>query len=815
MGAIKVDSDPVLENGTGTPYLAIFNGAKGAIRNPRDNMPIGELVTSFRYKYKEDGVDEGEFTIKTDNPDLPSLSTLQYNKTLILQWGYIYPSRSPLIGPPRSVIIVDQQITWGQDGVTLKIGFAARGILTKNIPSTWRQQEKEWDTYAQVMKDIVDKGKVVGTKLVDLNQKVVESHDVILQLQKDANPGEEYEHIATSNTFPKQSNSAAMSEKAYKANTKHIYEFLDESWAGRFPNAKKVINIYDSNDPEAVDQLTNYIESNDKDYYFTKGTVCTIKSRSAIFTGAEKTRWNQLESIADNLQNGPYNVSARDDAIVIKNRNLNRPVSKVYTYCGGNGELLIFKIQNKFTVNYTEIVEDADIDPDTKNERVVVGQNISDPDQGMYVITNEDKRNFEHARDKTRFKSGVAPQDGSSITGYNQIDSAGIQTVYTETYFDSTQDAIEYFQNNPGFTQEEFDSLIQQIQETIKTKMYGPDDWERCTDFDYFDNYTIKRKVKIKSTYDLARFYGEEGSKFERNITFASNGGIGGYVKDFQNGYAAKNNIQVLGVVPEAHVNNQLNTTEGFIPIDQYLSDPDSYSMSMTPGVVTVQEQEITVPLHATQIRANRPSGIVSNQIGNDLQKSLDVSVKANATIIGDPGLEDSMNLYIQNISSKYSGVWYTTEVEHSFSISGGYLCYVTFIQRDISMSSSIIKSSINLGEKALEDQLSAKESLKSGAYKIPNACYYSVREQARKAGGGPEGNTLKTISAPGPTNLMMAQNPDNLGMIDTYRDNMVDGENDTDYGYQPNVPIANFLTNGERPENLIEMLNRNNPSQQ
>ena len=43
---IQQDSKPILQDGTGTPYLAIFDGSGNAIIDPLSNLPIGVFCTS-------------------------------------------------------------------------------------------------------------------------------------------------------------------------------------------------------------------------------------------------------------------------------------------------------------------------------------------------------------------------------------------------------------------------------------------------------------------------------------------------------------------------------------------------------------------------------------------------------------------------------------------------------------------------------------------------------------------------------------------------------------------------------------------------
>lgn len=128
----KPDSEPILENGTGTPYLAIFDGSGNPIIDPLNNLPIGIFVTDFVYNYDEEDGDDGEFTIHTNNPDIIAMNQFRDYMPLKLQWGWIFPSKPPFIGPVRSVIKTDHDITFGQDGVKITIKFSDNSIILKN-----------------------------------------------------------------------------------------------------------------------------------------------------------------------------------------------------------------------------------------------------------------------------------------------------------------------------------------------------------------------------------------------------------------------------------------------------------------------------------------------------------------------------------------------------------------------------------------------------------------------------------------------------------------------------------------------------------
>ena len=162
---IKQDSKPVLQKGTATPYLAIFNSQLSVIRDPKSGLPIGSLITLFEYTYDEEKVDKGKIELETDNPDLIALTELSYGQGLQLQWGYIYPDKTGYYGPVRKVIITDNQVVFGPQGVKITIEFSDSSILLKNLPSNYYDNTKGFVEY---VKDLC-KGLPIGIALVDYN----------------------------------------------------------------------------------------------------------------------------------------------------------------------------------------------------------------------------------------------------------------------------------------------------------------------------------------------------------------------------------------------------------------------------------------------------------------------------------------------------------------------------------------------------------------------------------------------------------------------------------------------------------------------
>ena len=130
---------PNLKDGTGKPYVAIFDASEAPILDLLYNAPLGVFVTSFSYTYVEDGVDEAELTIQTSNQDIADHLNLQYLMPIKLQWGWVYPDGTSKSGPVRSVVIKDYNLTFNEEGVKMDIELSDSSFLLKKEPADYSE----------------------------------------------------------------------------------------------------------------------------------------------------------------------------------------------------------------------------------------------------------------------------------------------------------------------------------------------------------------------------------------------------------------------------------------------------------------------------------------------------------------------------------------------------------------------------------------------------------------------------------------------------------------------------------------------------
>lgn len=177
-------SDPILDEGMGTPYLAVFDGFKKPIIDPVSQLPIGVFLDNFIYEYNEDKEDSGSFVLITGNPNLGDIPELSYFMPLYLQWGYILANGTVKASPLRKVMIVGSNTTFGQEGVSIEIKFAdAAAIILKNSPAKYFSDpdimSKDEIAYWEYLLEGIPVGITIldNTKQFNLERKVLEKQN--------------------------------------------------------------------------------------------------------------------------------------------------------------------------------------------------------------------------------------------------------------------------------------------------------------------------------------------------------------------------------------------------------------------------------------------------------------------------------------------------------------------------------------------------------------------------------------------------------------------------------------------------------------
>lgn len=424
---------------------------------------------------------------------------------------------------------------------------------------------------------------------------------------------------------------------------------------------------------------------------FAEGTVI---AGSATFLN----KYSQLVGIVKAMPGGPNFVDTRDNKIEIHNGKQSGKTVFAYTYAGGTGELLEFRVQTKY-VQSIEAGKASSIDPDTKTVETEVVQCIPTNDDpckpDAYVRRNKPEILME-PRDVTRmakFERAIIP----STSTCRQVNNSSKKP----PVYNSVTDAKQKIASNPSLTEDEVKAYNSQIEAEWKKYQDGLKGFEDAirsgkTDVsllppDEVSNFVIRRKVLVKLN----------------PIDYAPNSSTAQWQNRWRQGYNALKKRTDVSLVIQG---SSQERPYGDYPYDHPGSDRSK--------VLAEMELEIQVP--GVRVVADPLFTTMGSFMSNDIIESVNSQIKAKAKFVGNPDMKSSQIIEIKNVGKKYSGDWYAKEVEHSFD-TGGYFTEVTFEKKSRNSILNRISTSVNTQEVFQKAHDIAKESYTTGAWKIPS----------------------------------------------------------------------------------------------
>ena len=118
MAKLQMSEMPsILQHGTATPYLAIFDGQGNPFRHPISGVPLGAYISKFSYKFDPKKNNECAITFDCGDPDVVGESAFKENSKIMVQWGYIYSDGSSISSDPIVLYIRDYNVDFDDSGV--------------------------------------------------------------------------------------------------------------------------------------------------------------------------------------------------------------------------------------------------------------------------------------------------------------------------------------------------------------------------------------------------------------------------------------------------------------------------------------------------------------------------------------------------------------------------------------------------------------------------------------------------------------------------------------------------------------------------
>lgn len=771
------DVSNILLEGVGAPYVAVFDAASNAIIDPSSGLPIGELIDNFVYEYAEEKEDSGSFVITTKGSAICDVPALQYSNILWIQWGYLLPNGSVICGKARQVMITDISAGFKNDRVTLEIKFADSSIRLKNVPANYFSTELDF------FNDLV--GLLQGYSITPVIKRYRSYDGVGIYLLEKLEASDYNTEVTNPSTSPEVT---VITPTGYANPTSFVKADPwgrpvrdNKNWtnlqhqatiqpASEIPEGAVPVKITILDSKQAYsDEIQSLIDEYPDRYRLINPSAVNTNARGDVIStpllgelyrsvvvtrSAPNNIWGQLHSLASQLPGGPFYMDGRDGSLVIHNMASDRPVSLVYTYQGGSGELLDFEVTSKFIRSAVEVSTSSDIEPDSKHLVSSVAQGSMDRsmtnpdlyysgwDSNLEATTS--LKNSPAGRDMSNpyepmFSSGYINNGTGTLhdNGYR----IGSYAIVPKTYADEPTRVIA-----PGeFTKEERENYLRDLFNSWDSAMNGQISTQLDLENFIRQGFYIKPlKVTRIKIVDIVGYDPRVSAEIFKHRT------DGDYYWDntpearFRKIIGDNEIIECRRLERRYtfHISDKINY-ETFPTY--YYGYNESIEATIYRIVYKVEESIDGVRVLSD---TNDFTSIIQ---ANDVKESINNQVKASATVLGRPSIESSMNIQINNVA-KFSGTWYTKKVIHRINTSTGYTTEIDFVQRTSTITETVISKRQALSEVSQQLNQEVARSIKTGTWE------HSQPEYLEKV--------FETIGYPKNSSLLVSPNPDGYSVI-------------------------------------------------
>lgn len=363
------------------------------------------------------------------------------------------------------------------------------------------------------------------------------------------------------------------------------------------------------------------------------------------FMQVGRTPATALRDAVKYIPNGPYHVDGRDDGVTIHPTNFNQPPMASYTWHDETGEIISFQVNTRKKAKALDVAKRSQIDGETKSLDAGLTQTDGSlPDLSVDAISG--------AAIPTSYDSTVDGITGAAIARETEADQ-----------YKDTETTLEMLKNDKNILREKAPEYLEKVVNDYKAAENDPTKLAEIS----LSNYTVKVKTKVKETVNPEDY----GS------------------------------IQYSGSTPAYDRTTGWNKLKRDKTV-QILKKPSGKDYNYWENPEVLIEKEFELQLSAKDLLgyagdADSAKILAFNEVSDALQKQLEGSL----VVIGQPNLQSSKIITINNISEKYSGDWYIKEVSHTIDSNVGYTSTLELIKKTVS-NGTIVQSDTKVNTQSL-----------------------------------------------------------------------------------------------------------------
>lgn len=401
----------------------------------------------------------------------------------------------------------------------------------------------------------------------------------------------------------------------------------------------------------------------------TEGDSVVLTNRKLasyrMVIGTDRSLYGLLKKNTDIFPNGPYFLDSRDNGVEIHNHKFNQSPKYVYSYMGGNYELISCTITTSKKNTLVQAEQSSTIDPSTKKITTTVSQSCTDSDKDLLdksTINNDiwsrlNNTNYKEDRKTQLIKS--AKDEKSTIEDLKSTYQVTREDI--EKFVGNLKSQFKNMYDNAKTTGD-ISPLLKSntLKTTVKVKRYvrttvNPSDYSQLSN----PNPNTSTSMRGYSQSDVSNQSGNWNSGMK-------------YLKN-------SNSVIFLGY----HNQNKI-------------SKDRTIGVNSFPYADVIMEKELELELDGARVLSSPLTQTLKGSMSlNNISDRVQSQYKGNIKVIGRPGLVSSLVIYLNNISKRYTGEWYTKKVRHSIDQSG-YFCTAELIRKEVPVVLSQVTTSFD-----------------------------------------------------------------------------------------------------------------------
>lgn len=398
----------------------------------------------------------------------------------------------------------------------------------------------------------------------------------------------------------------------------------------------------------------------------TEGDSVILNNRKLasyrMVIGTDRSLYGLLKKNTDIFPNGPYFLDSRDDGVEIHNHKFNQSPKYVYTYMGGNYELISCTINTSKKNTLVQAEQSSTIDPNTKKITTTVSQSCSDSDTDL-------------------LEKSVDNDLWEKLNNSNYKEDRKTQLIQSAK---DEQSTINDLKSTYQVTKEDIEKFVGELKSKFKDLYNNAKTTGDVTPL--LRSNTLKTTVKVKRYVKTTVNPMDYSQLSDSNANTAMNGYSQSDVSNQSGNWNSgikylKNSNSVIFL--------------GYHNQDK-ISKDNTIGVNSFPYADVIMEKELELELDGARVFSSPLTQNLQGSMSlNNISERVQSQYKGNIKVIGRPGLVSSLVIYLNNISKRYTGEWYTKKVKHSIDQSG-YFCTADLIRKEVPVVLSQITTSFD-----------------------------------------------------------------------------------------------------------------------